>query len=185
MSLAFRFLASPQTTSRPSQHSVHPFSYWFSHQRSNDALFRSVSFPDVVARPSETFKFVEADFLAHTPRTSSGYAAVVTLFFIDTAPNILATLQQIHKLLRPGGTWINLGPLLWPTEAALEPCLEEVWGMCREVGFEFVEGGVAGEETTRVRCEYTRDREAMMRWIYEAEFWVAKKSRRGSGKYMI
>lgn len=36
---------------------------------------------------------------------------VVTCFFIDTAANVLDYLGHIHTLLRPGGVWINLGPL--------------------------------------------------------------------------
>lgn len=36
---------------------------------------------------------------------------VVTCFFIDTAANVLDYLGHIHSLLRPGGVWINLGPL--------------------------------------------------------------------------
>jgi carnosine N-methyltransferase len=110
----------------------------------------------------------------------AGYSCVITLFFIDTSPNVLSTLQQIYRLLRPGGIWINLGPLLWPVEAKLEPCLEEVWAMCRNAGFEPAVGEDGEEDTSeyrsrRVPCEYTRDKGAMMRWVYEAEFWAMKK----------
>lgn len=36
-----------------------------------------------------------------------------TLFFIDTAHNVLDYLDQIYRSLVPGGWWINEGPLLW------------------------------------------------------------------------
>jgi len=39
--------------------------------------------------------------------------AVLTAFFIDTAHNIFAYLRVIAQLLRPGGLWGNVGPLLW------------------------------------------------------------------------
>lgn len=34
---------------------------------------------------------------------------VATCFFIDTAKNIIRYLEVIHKILKPGGTWINIG----------------------------------------------------------------------------
>lgn len=63
----------------------------------------------------------------------------------------------------------------------MELSLEEVELVAEEVGFRFVrvdEGmGSAGEHLRRrvVECEYTADEEAMMKWIYRAEFWVARK----------
>lgn len=41
------------------------------------------------------------------------YDAVVTCFFIDTAANVVDYIDVIHNVLRPGGVWLNFGPLLW------------------------------------------------------------------------
>lgn len=38
---------------------------------------------------------------------------VTTCFFIDCAPNVIAFVETIYKILKPGGIWINLGPLLY------------------------------------------------------------------------
>ena len=38
---------------------------------------------------------------------------VVTCFFLDTARNVLDYIELIHQILKPGGHWINLGPLLY------------------------------------------------------------------------
>ncbi|CAM9796698.1 unnamed protein product [Chrysoparadoxa australica] len=38
---------------------------------------------------------------------------IVTCFFIDTAPVIMEYIATIKKILKPGGVWINLGPLLY------------------------------------------------------------------------
>ena len=43
----------------------------------------------------------------------SSQDCVVTCFFIDCAHNILQFVQTIHQVLKSGGTWINLGPLLY------------------------------------------------------------------------
>jgi hypothetical protein len=42
--------------------------------------------------------------------------AVVTCFFLDTAPIILDYIETIDHVLKPGGIWINLGPLLYHWE---------------------------------------------------------------------
>jgi len=112
-----------------------------------------------------------------------GYDYILTLFFIDTSLDVISTLRKIHTLLRPEGTWINLGPLLWTggSQAKVELSLEEVESVAEEVGFRFVhvdEGIEGASELLRrrvVECEYTADEGAMMRWIYQAEFWVARK----------
>ncbi|KAJ7805159.1 N2227-like protein-domain-containing protein [Mycena olivaceomarginata] len=172
MNLSFRFLLDPTTTSTVDEHAIHPYAHWFSHQRSSESLFRSIHFPDVVPRLSSRFKLVEEDFFTLRPPPApsptlpqiGGYDYIVTLFFIDTSLNVLATLEQIYTLLRPGGTWINLGPLLWTSggQAKLELSLDEVLH-------------ADGQRSSTVECEYTGDPQAMMRWIYRAEFWVAHK----------
>ena len=116
----------------------------------------------------------------------------MTLFFIDTSTNIINTVEHIHTLLRPGGTWINLGPLLWSSgaQAHLELSLEEVLDLVHKTGFDVhgpdtgtnVRDSTAGPDSDAdvrrrrtVVCEYTADPSAMMQWLYHAEFWVATK----------
>ncbi|QRV86393.1 hypothetical protein RhiJN_14411 [Ceratobasidium sp. AG-Ba] len=259
MTLPLKVLLSDEITPTLNHHTVSPHSSWFSHTRSNDTLFQSASFPDILPRtdpngmliepdrageaaqdqgsstmymPGGKFGLVESDFLSLVPPDRDdpqysyahnafqnglpsivtaqprdrGYDFVVTLFFIDTATNVLAYLDQIYALLRPvpsslshssqfgAGTWINLGPLLWPSGAVLEPSLEEVLAMSSRVGLDVV-GESPGREplTTNgeakpdnieidplearrtLECQYTANRAGMMKWMYQAEFWVAKR----------
>lgn len=170
MNLAFRCIFSSSVTEYPSQHTIHPYAHWFSHQMRNSATFRAVKFPDDLPRLSNTFHLLDGDFLKiDRPEI---YDYVITQFFIDTSLNVISTLEQIHRLLKPGGEWINLGPLLWTggSQAALELSLEEVLSLAGMLGFE-----VDPRSRKTIDCEYTADREAMMKWIYRAEFWVAKK----------
>lgn len=44
--------------------------------------------------------------------------AVLTCFFIDTAQNIVSYIETIATLLREGGVWINIGPLLFHFEVS-------------------------------------------------------------------
>lgn len=34
---------------------------------------------------------------------------MVTVFFMDTAHNVIDYIEAIYKILQPGGCWINLG----------------------------------------------------------------------------
>ena len=108
-----------------------------------------------------------------------GYHFVVTLFFIDTSLDVVATMNHIYTLLRPGGTWVNLGPLLWTgsAQAKVELTLDEVLEAAEEIGFIIEKGETGPAARKTVECEYTGDKLAMMRWIYKAEFWVARKSK--------
>jgi hypothetical protein len=180
MNLAFRFLLS---TTSPNEHRVKPFAQWWSHQRRNESLFRSIEFPDVIPRLSPTFTMNQGDFFdVVPPNTSAGYSYIVSLFFIDTSLNIIKTIQHIYSLLAPGGIWINLGPLLWTSSgAALELSLEEVLQLVDEVGFqlvplsEFTGNPKDSGASKTIDCEYTSDLNAMMQWVYKAELWVARK----------
>ncbi|THV06270.1 N2227-domain-containing protein [Dendrothele bispora CBS 962.96] len=148
---------------------------------------------------------------------TGGYDILLTLFFIDTSPNILSTLSHIHHLLRPGGIWINLGPLLYTSSALgsypgsgggsrLELSLDGIVRVGRGLGMDVVGFGEDGRKRKKrgtgedgdgeeeeeegegeeegipecmkprtICCEYTADKSTMMRWIYEAEFFVARK----------
>ena len=197
MTLAFRFLLSPKYTNSPNEHNLRPYAHWFSHQKSKNTQFRAISFPDVVPRLGSNLHLVEEDFMkisspSRTPAGSSdywtrklashyleGYHFVVTLFFIDTSLDVVATMNHIYTLLRPGGTWVNLGPLLWTgsAQAKVELTLDEVLEAAEEIGFIIEKGETGPAARKTVECEYTGDKLAMMRWIYKAEFWVARKSK--------
>ncbi|KAK0196093.1 N2227-like protein-domain-containing protein [Armillaria mellea] len=170
MNFAFKFLLSPQATPSLNQHKVYPYAHWFSHQRSNDSLFRAVEFPDVLPRSDENLRLLQDDFL-ELPKNQK-YDYIITLFFIDTSSNVFATLEHIHTLLHPDGVWINLGPLLWSSGGAakLELSLEELLRAAREIGFTFPR-----DHPETVDCEYTSDHSALMQWIYKAQFWIARK----------
>ena len=55
------------------------------------------------------------------------------------AKNIVNYLRTIHRILTPGGVWINCGPLLWhfenSEEISIEVSLEEVKSLAIEIGF--------------------------------------------------
>ena len=52
--------------------------------------------------------FVIISFFYFLP---DSWDCVVTCYFIDTAHNVIAYIENISKILKPGGYWINLGKL--------------------------------------------------------------------------
>ncbi|KAF9640901.1 hypothetical protein BFW01_g12707 [Lasiodiplodia theobromae] len=196
--VAYRFLTTllrppPQS---PTTITFHPFIDWLSHQRTTTSLTRPITIPDFLPpvpppyppsppSPQSQVLLIEADFTTLT----GTYDALITLFFIDTAANLLAYFHSIHALLRPGGVWVNAGPLLWGTGARLQLSLDEVVALAEGVGFEFVERrdeeGLCGEDVEgegmgmgKVRgreVPYGFDERALSRNAYLAVNWVARK----------
>ncbi|KAG8986261.1 hypothetical protein FRB93_005355 [Tulasnella sp. JGI-2019a] len=177
-------------TDQVNQHTIYPYVHSFSNIRSASDLTRAITIPDV--RPSDLpnpsdFSLVAGDFTEvygvtnederRDPMKESQegkWNAVLTCFFIDTAKDIVEYLKIIHRLLMTGGVWINLGPLLWHWEnnqtgdPSIELSLEEVKALAKTIGFEL-------SNERMVPTTYTGINDGMVRFEYQAEFWVAKK----------
>ncbi|TNY17740.1 N2227-like protein-domain-containing protein [Rhodotorula diobovata] len=160
-------------THTPLQHSLAPYVHSFSHQRTRADLVRRVSFPDVVPRRDLALRFVPGDFVelvrAEDKRGQARYDAVVTLFFLDTASNLLAYLDAIWAALKPGGVWINEGPLLYYGNPGMELPLEDVVRAAQLVGF------VVEQRNELREVRYTADDRGMYTFAYDCAFWVARK----------
>ena len=119
--------------------------------------------------PATRFSMIAGDFLQcyASEGSVSAWDAVCTVFFIDTAPNVIAYVETIYQILRKGGVWVNLGPLLWHWEGrdvpkrgaaskgseggggievggSVELTLEEVLGVVEACGFRIEKRGLRG-----------------------------------------
>lgn len=54
---------------------------------------------------------IEGDFtkVLQAKEDENKYDAIVTLYFIDMAKDFLEFADVAHRVLKPGGIWINLG----------------------------------------------------------------------------
>lgn len=185
MNIAYRYI---EILHRPNSTIFHPFIDWWSHQATTDDLVRPVSFPDVSpTTTSSSVLHIEGDFTTVFKDTPPGsYDAVVTLFFIDTARNLLSYLEIIHRLLKrgeDGGKWINLGPLLYGTAPFLQLSLDEVVEVSEKIGFEFTDtdpscGDITldGKTIRGKEVRYGLSKKSLSRNAYNAQFWVARKA---------
>ncbi|KZT65003.1 N2227-domain-containing protein [Daedalea quercina L-15889] len=166
------------------QHTIYPYVHSFSNLPSNTAMLRPITIPDVMPSSlpqGSNFSLVAGDFEEiygaddnHDEPQGGQWDAVLTCFFIDTAKNFVNYLRIIHRILAPGGVWINLGPLLWHWEnnstndPSIELSLEEVKALARKIGFE-----ISNERT--IDTTYTNNAQSMLGYVYHAAFWTAKK----------
>ncbi|GJN89932.1 hypothetical protein Rhopal_002921-T1 [Rhodotorula paludigena] len=167
MNLGAQFIFN--RTHSANQHMLAPWLHGFSHQRTPQELLRRVTFPDIKPEMDKVdLKLTPGNFL-EIGRKSEAYDAIVTLFFIDTAQNMLAYFETILFALKPGGIWINEGPLLYWGNPTMELPLEYVIRAAEALGFQI-------ERRKALKgVEYTADGSAMYSFAYDCEFWVARK----------
>ena len=116
---------------RDEKFDLFPSAFAFSNQIKREYQLKKVQIPDV--HPGSELEFssrgktyhafermamTAADFvvLYSHENQQKKFDVVTTVFFIDTAPNVIRYIETIHSTLKDGGTWINIGPLLWHFE---------------------------------------------------------------------
>lgn len=109
------------TVQRP-LYPLYPFATQFSNNKSRAQQLRKVMVPDIIPTTESSLvghfgemSMSAGDFLLvyGSEDAKDCFDAVVTVFFIDTAPNLVRYIETVLNCLRPGGVWINTGPLLW------------------------------------------------------------------------
>lgn len=178
MALAYRYLIALQNSSK----TFHPFIDWWSHHATTTDMQRPVTFPE--KSPSPSVILVEGDFTKVFASKIKHFDIIVTFFFIDTAQNLMTYIETIHALLRPGGVWVNLGPLLYGTAPFLQLSLDEIMILSESVGFEFLDGRdncgsvtVPGLKARSVDVLYGNNERGLSWNGYKGQFWVARRSR--------
>ncbi|KAH8895890.1 N2227-domain-containing protein [Thozetella sp. PMI_491] len=183
MNVAYRFMEKQHA--RQSK-VAYPFIDSWSHHVSTANMLRSVSFPDIAMDPNAVL-LVEGDFTT-VFQEEGQFDAIVTHFFIDTARNLMNYLDTIHKLLKPGGLWLNLGPLLYGSGPFVQLSMEEIATIVLAMGFEFLDhpAGTAaaasvgnltlpGLPIRSVESAYGLDTQGLVKNVYSSQFWIARK----------
>ncbi|KFH46067.1 hypothetical protein ACRE_030450 [Hapsidospora chrysogenum ATCC 11550] len=183
MNILYRYLETHAHS--PNTQSLHPFIDTWSHHATTADMQRPLTFPDAPLNASELL-LTEGDFTTVfnvEPRPQ--YDVIVTYFFIDTARNLASYLDTIKMALRPGGYWVNLGPLLYGSAPFVQLTLEDIVTVVEQgLGFTFLD--VAGPECGEItlpgklvrgmEAAYGFDDRALTRNAYNAQFWVARRS---------
>ncbi|KAJ4825408.1 hypothetical protein Tsubulata_030901 [Turnera subulata] len=167
---------------------IYPWIHSNCNSLSDSDQLRPVSIPDIhpaSAGITQGFSMCGGDFVEvySDPSQVGFWDAVVTCFFIDTAHNIVEYIEIISRILKEGGVWINLGPLLYhfadmygqEDEMSVELSLEDVKKVAFNYGFEL-------EKETTIETTYTTNPRSMMQNRYFAAFWTMRKKSAPQGK---
>lgn len=157
---------------------IHPFVHQSCNNLTTADQIRPVLIPDI--DPSKlpgniNFSMNAGNFTDIYDETDQ-WDCIATCFFIDTAHNIVAYVETIQKILKPGGYWINLGPLLYhfsdvPNELSIEISYEDLRRLVvQEFKFELIK-----EDTKMIRSTYIDNAKSMLQTIYNCVFFVAQK----------
>ena len=154
---------------------IHPYLFPFSNLRQASDHLQSIRIPDEAPFLPETaqFNMLAGDFMDIYRNQLEEWDCVVTCFFLDTATNVLDYVEQIYRLLKKGGTWINVGPLLWhwdgtPSELSIELTLEELRRVVRSVGFEVL-------RDEEISSSYAQHTASMHQTYYQCSFMTLSK----------
>ena len=122
--LASNFILN--ATQRSNQYALYPFAHTFTNLTSRIDQLICHTVPDIhpgqafssrltAGQPVGEMNMTAGDFVLSysTPESKATFNGVVSVFFIDTAPNLFRYIETIRHCLRTGGLWINIGPLLW------------------------------------------------------------------------
>jgi hypothetical protein len=177
MNTAYRYL---QSRTELNSVSIYPFVDSLSHHATTDDLQRKVTAPDI--EPHASVLLVEGDFTTIFTGQESQYDVIATHFFIDTARNLMSYFDTIERLLKPGGYWINFGPLLYGTGPFVQLSLDEILTVVEQMGFEFQDlneqcGNLTfeGKKVRWKEAEYGFNVRALTKSAYKAQAWVARK----------
>ncbi|VDO79825.1 unnamed protein product [Heligmosomoides polygyrus] len=158
------------------EHTIYPYALDKSNCWSYEDQTRPVYFPDIGKSRDEVppnFSMIAGDFLEIAQSRASSFDCIVTAWFIDTAKNIIDYIETIYKILKPGGVWLNVGPLTYHyedmmDEMSIELPYDEVMRIVRLTGF-------IVEKEDRIISYYTINRSSMLQNQYTCAFFVATK----------
>ena len=190
----------PNTT-----HDLYPFALNFSNLTRREDQMKCVKVPDLHPGKSladhaefeDRMSMTAGDFITlyGAEKYEDAFDAVASVFFVDTAPNIIRYIETVRNCLRVNGIWINLGPLLWhfadrgppDLHERVEPRLgegvlgieapgsfeltnEELLLLVARMGFEI--------EMHEIRDDgegYIQNPHSLLRNVYRCSHWVARK----------
>ncbi|KAJ4362679.1 hypothetical protein N0V95_001387 [Ascochyta clinopodiicola] len=198
-------------TQRVGQFTIAPFALSCSNHLSRADQVQTFTVPDVHPGTAlaatqnsklpahERMSMSTGDFcvLYSSSDYSNVFDAVATVFFIDTAPNVIRYVEAVRNCLNIGGLWINLGPLLWHQTSrgstngadsdekqkhthvqdagigdpgSVELTNDEVLALVEHLGFV-----VEKQESNTVETGYISNSRSMLQNTYRPVFWIARK----------
>ncbi|CAG9859832.1 unnamed protein product [Phyllotreta striolata] len=157
------------------EYEVYPWIHQYTNNLKAEDQMLGIRFPDVIPipTPGSGFSMTAGDFL-EVYTAADEWNCVATCFFIDCAPNVVQFIESIFNILKPGGLWVNLGPLLYHysdirRENSVEPSFQVVLQVIKRIGFELEKC------QTHVKTKYCQNPMSMLQYEYDSVFFVCRK----------
>jgi carnosine N-methyltransferase len=165
---------------------IFPFCHQLSGLDSVEDSLVSAVFPDAIVRDSddqegiiEPFELMGAGRLMLLAGGFEGmqgtcqerYDAVVTSFFIDVVQDLPGTIGIVYQTLKPGGFWLNLGPMMLhhgDDDFFSTGTLEDLVRIAKGTGFQIV-------KEDRIETTYIGNPRGHIRTLYYCKLMVARK----------
>uniref|UniRef100_A0A0G4HL64 carnosine N-methyltransferase n=1 Tax=Chromera velia CCMP2878 TaxID=1169474 RepID=A0A0G4HL64_9ALVE len=128
--------------------------------------------PEVVAANRQEFSMCAGEFVEvyTAPNQLKDWDGILTCFFIDTAKNVITYVRAIAGLLRTGGLWANLGPLLYHfAEMSNEFSIELSWEELKPIIAKYFDF----QKVEMRDAYYSSNARSMMRVKYHCVYFVA------------
>merc|ERR1719273_375637 len=178
----FMLIASNYVLNRckqPNCCTIYPWIHQYTNNLSMDDQIKPITFPDIdpLDMPKDAnFSMIAGDFLEVYSDKSfvSSHDCIVTSFFIDCAHNVVEYIELIHQILKPGGKWINFGPLLYhfadvPRESVLNPAMTLSVVSLNKQALNF------NKEQTNIKANYCQNPSSMLQYTYNCVFFTCTK----------
>jgi len=110
---------------------------------------------------------------------AASFDAVVTSFFLDTAPSTADYIAVIKHLLVPGGVWVNAGPLHYHGKIKVPYSYNQVKDIIASMGFvcvhtDLIKSTYCGEEAAFMKPEY---------YEFPLDVWVLRDNSHSSSDF--
>uniref|UniRef100_A0A914HW64 carnosine N-methyltransferase n=1 Tax=Globodera rostochiensis TaxID=31243 RepID=A0A914HW64_GLORO len=182
MLLASNFILN--TCQQCNEFTIYPWVLDFSNAWSWKDQLRPVRFPDVNPcivssdQRLNTFSMCAGDFLQAYAADENHFDSVISVFFLDTAANPLEYIRHIHRILKPGGTWQNFGPLTYHHEdldevRSLELPFDQIVRLIEHCGFR-IDQLLTKDHLPLSR--YTWNPDSMLQYSYHCGYFQCSKA---------
>jgi len=162
------------------KYQIQPLIHSFNCLKKENDPFQIFNFPDenineiMNKNDFGNLNIIPGDFILSYKDKKNCYDGVITSFFLDTANNIIQFIEIIYNILKKGGIWINIGPLLYhfhdiQNEVSIELSWEEVKKIILKFGFEI-------KNEKMIDITYSSIEERLKTTFYTCIFFTAIKS---------
>ena len=162
------------------QYKIQPLIHSFNCLIKENDPFQIFNFPDenindiMNKKDFGKLNIIPGDFILSYKDKNNCYNGVITSFFLDTANNIIQFIEIIYNILKKGGIWINIGPLLYhfhdvQNEVSIELSWEEVKKIILKFGFEI-------KNEKMINSTYSSVEDRLKTTFYTCIFFTAIKS---------